>query len=58
MKRIMLLFCGVISGALNFTALPAAGLYYNPGSSQGKQLRRTDLKIDRTEKESETETER
>lgn len=52
MKRIMLLFHGVISGGVNFTAV---ALYYIIESSQGKQLH-TDLKMDRAEKESETVT--
>lgn len=54
----MLLFYGVISGGVNFTALPAVVLYYTIGSSQGKQLHRTNLKIDRTERESEPVRER
>lgn len=55
MKRIMLLFYGVISGGVNFTALPALLSCYNIGSGQGKQLCRTDLKIHRSKKESERE---
>lgn len=54
---IMLLSNDVISGGVNFTALPAVLLYYFTGSSQGKQLRRTDQKIDRTKTERETDRE-